>query len=134
MIRDARVQQFDARRVKDAVDWLSPAAPADIQRVFGGRRSSDRRRDARRQGGTILGAGAMATGLCERSYVAVFEARLMISGAGKIFDASGEIADDKTRDRVRSFAEEVRHCFAAVIEPTASTRTISEVSRQGSPT
>ena len=29
----------------------------------------------------------------------------MISGAGKIFDASGAITDDATRERVHRFAE-----------------------------
>jgi hypothetical protein len=46
-----------------------------------------------------------------------FEARLMISGAGKIFDASGAIVDDKTRDRVRSFAEGFARFVASVIKP-----------------
>ena len=89
--------------LKNAVDWLS-RPPADIQRVFGGRPVAIAGATPG-QGGTILAQAAWLPVVRTLGMLPWFEARLMISGAGKIFDASGEIADDKTRDRVRIFAE-----------------------------
>ncbi len=89
--------------LKNAVDWLS-RPPADIQRVFGGRPVAIAGATPG-QGGTILSQAAWLPVVRTLGMLPWFEARLMISGAGKIFDASGEIADDKTRDRVRIFAE-----------------------------
>jgi chromate reductase len=41
-----------------------------------------------------------------------FEGRVLISGAGKIFDGDGRIADAATADRLRTFVEG----FAAFVE------------------
>jgi len=41
-----------------------------------------------------------------------FEGRVIVSGAGKIFDESGGIADAATSARVREYAE----AFAAFVE------------------
>jgi hypothetical protein len=34
-----------------------------------------------------------------------FEGRVNVSGAGKVFDADGRVADEATRDRIRAFVE-----------------------------
>jgi hypothetical protein len=45
-----------------------------------------------------------------------FEGRLGISGAAKVFDASGAISDEATRARVRTFIEGFA-AFAAAARP-----------------
>jgi len=86
---------------KNAIDWMSRPA-ADIPRVFGGKPVA------------IAGAtpGQGGTGLAQAAWLPVirtlgmlpwFQGRLMISGASKVFDASGAIADEATRERVRQF-------------------------------
>jgi chromate reductase, NAD(P)H dehydrogenase (quinone) len=96
--------------LKNATDWLS-RPPADVGRVFKGRPVA------------ITGAtpGTGETRLAQAAWLPVirtlgmlpwFEGRLMIAGAGKIFDESGAILDEGTRDRVRAFIEG----FAAFVE------------------
>ena len=57
------------------------------------------------QGGTRLAQAAWLPVVRTLGMLPWFETLLMISGAGKIFDASGAITDDATRARVRRFAE-----------------------------
>ena len=89
--------------VKNAIDWLSRPA-ADIRRVFGGKPVA------------IMGAtpGPGGTALSQAAWLPVlrtlgtrpwFEGRVMISGAAAVFDADGQIIDEATRRRVRSFVE-----------------------------
>lgn len=89
--------------LKNAIDWLS-RPPVDIPRVF-------HRRPVAVIGATPGGGG---TALAQAAWLPVlrtlgmlpwFEGRLMISGAGKVFDNDGHINDGPTRDRVRAFAE-----------------------------
>ena len=86
---------------KNAIDWLSRPA-ADIPRVFGGKPVA------------IAGAspGGFGTILSQNAWLPVFKtlgadlwagARLLVSRAGTVFDASGEITDAATRDNVRKF-------------------------------
>jgi NAD(P)H-dependent FMN reductase len=87
--------------LKNAIDWVS-RPPADIPRVFGGRPVA--------LIGTTTGLGA--TALAQTAWLSVlrtlgtapwFGARLMIPGAGRVFDASGRIVDDAVRTRLEAF-------------------------------
>lgn len=89
--------------LKNAIDWLS-RPPADIPRVFRGRPVA------------IMGAtpGPGGTGLSQAAWLPVlrtlgmrpwFEGRVQISAAGKVFDGEGRVADEATRDRLRTFIE-----------------------------
>lgn len=88
---------------KNAIDWLSRPS-ADIPRVFRGRPVA------------VIGAtpGAGATALSQAAWLPVlrtlgmrpwFDGRLLISGAGTVFDSEGRVADAATRDRIRAFIE-----------------------------
>jgi len=88
---------------KNAIDWLS-RPPADIARVFGGRPVA------------IAGAspGGFGTILAQNGWLPVFRTlgadlwpggRLLVSRAGSVFDAKGEITDAATRDNTRKFVE-----------------------------
>jgi chromate reductase len=89
--------------LKNAIDWLSRPA-ADIPRVFRGRPVA------------VIGAtpGPGGTALSQAAWLPVlrtlgmrpwFEGRVLISGAGKVFDSEGRVADAATRDRIRAFIE-----------------------------
>jgi len=86
---------------KNAIDWLSRPA-ADIARVFGGKPVA------------IAGAspGGFGTVLSQNAWLPVFKTlgadlwsggRLLVSRAGTVFDASGEIGDEAVRENVRKF-------------------------------
>ena len=86
---------------KNAIDWLSRPA-ADIGRVFGGKPVA------------IAGAspGGFGTVLSQNAWLPVFKTlgadlwsggRLLVSRAGSVFDANGEITDATVRDSVRKF-------------------------------
>jgi NAD(P)H-dependent FMN reductase len=89
--------------LKNAIDWLS-RPPADIPRVFRGRPVA------------IMGAtpGGGGTALSQAAWLPVirtlgmrpwFEGRVILAGAGKVFDADGRIIDAATQERVRTFVE-----------------------------
>lgn len=85
---------------KNAIDWLS-RPPADIARVFSGKPIA------------IAGAspGGFGTILSQNAWLPVFRTlgadlwpgRLLISRAGTIVDAAGEISDPATRDNIGRF-------------------------------
>lgn len=86
---------------KNAIDWMS-RPPADIGRVFGGRKVA------------VVGAspGGFGTILAQAAWLPVLKTlgthhwsggRLMVSGAGKAFDADGNLTDDVVRERLKSF-------------------------------
>lgn len=86
---------------KNAVDWLS-RPPADIGRVFGNRAVG------------VIGAtpGGMGTIFAQTAWLPVlqtlgvrpfFAKSLYVSGAGKLFDAAGQITDSELRERLRSY-------------------------------
>ena len=88
---------------KNTIDWLS-RPPADIPRVFRGRPVG------------IIGAtpGNGGTALSQAAWLPVvrtlgmlpwFEARVLISGAGNVFDREGRVVDAAARDRIRAFVE-----------------------------
>jgi chromate reductase, NAD(P)H dehydrogenase (quinone) len=86
---------------KNAIDWLS-RPPDDIPRVFHGRPFA------------LIGAspGGFGTILAQSAWLPVLRTlrvrhwatgRLMISKAGKVFDANAELRDDGVRDRLAEF-------------------------------
>ena len=89
--------------LKNTIDWLSRPA-ADIPKVFRGKPVA------------LLGAtpGPGGTALSQSAWLPVlrtlgtrpwFEGRVMISGAGKAFDAQGTLVEAATRERLRTFVE-----------------------------
>jgi len=86
---------------KNAVDWLS-RPPSDIARVFGGKPVA------------IAGAspGGFGTILSQNAWLPVFRTlgadlwsggRLLVSRAGNVFDANGEITDAAVRENLGKF-------------------------------
>ncbi len=86
---------------KNAIDWMS-RPPADIGRVFGGRKVA------------VVGAspGGFGTILAQAAWLPVLKTlgtdhwsggRLMVSAAGKAFDADGNLTDETVRSRLKSF-------------------------------
>jgi len=87
--------------LKNAIDWLS-RPPADIARVFGNRPVG------------VIGAtpGGMGTIFAQTAWLPVlqtlgvrpfFAKSLYVSGAGKLFDAAGNLTDNELRERLRAY-------------------------------
>jgi len=89
--------------LKNAIDWLS-RPPADIPRVFRGRPVAIMGATPG-QGGTLLSQAAWLPVVRTLGMRPWFEGRVNVSGAGKVFDTDGRVADDATRDRIRTFVE-----------------------------
>jgi len=89
--------------LKNAIDWLS-RPPADIPRVFRGRPVAIMGATPG-QGGTLLSQAAWLPVVRTLGMRPWFEGRVNVSGAGKVFDTDGRVADEATRDRVRTFVE-----------------------------
>jgi len=88
---------------KNAIDWLS-RPPADASRIFTGRPVA------------VIGAspGGFGTILSQQAWLQVlrtlqtrpwFEGRLQVSRAGSVFDANGELTDDKIRAQLKDFMQ-----------------------------
>jgi chromate reductase len=88
---------------KNAIDWLS-RPPADIPRVFRDRPVA------------VIGAspGGFGTILAQEAWLPVlrtlgtspwFGGRLMVSRAGSVFDAEGNLVDDKIREQLQQFLQ-----------------------------
>lgn len=88
---------------KNAIDWLS-RPPADIPRVFRDRPVA------------VIGAspGGFGTILAQEAWLPVlrtlgtrpwFGGRLMVSRAGSVFDAAGNLIDDKIREQLQQFLQ-----------------------------
>jgi NAD(P)H-dependent FMN reductase len=89
--------------LKNAIDWLTRPA-LDTARVFGGKAVG------------VIGAtpGRMGTALAQAAWLPVLRAlgtrpffgeTLYVSGAGKLFDADGQITDAALRERLRGYVE-----------------------------
>lgn len=89
--------------LKNAIDWLS-RPPADIPRVFRGRPVAIMGATPG-QGGTALAQAAWLPVVRTLGMRPWFEARVMVSGAGKVFDAEGRVTDPAAQDRIRTFVE-----------------------------
>ena len=88
---------------KNAIDWLS-RPPADIARVFRGKPTGVIGATPG-MGGTILAQAAWLPVLRVLGVLPWFEGRVIISGAGKVFDEAGRIVDAATSERLRVYAE-----------------------------
>jgi chromate reductase, NAD(P)H dehydrogenase (quinone) len=88
---------------KNAIDWLS-RPPGDIPRVFRGKPAA------------MIGAspGGFGTILAQNAWLPVWRtlgvelwtgAKLMVSGAAKVFDEQGALTDERTRDALRGFLQ-----------------------------
>lgn len=86
---------------KNAIDWLSRPA-SDIPRVFGGKPVG------------LIGAspGGFGTILAQNGWLPILRTlgaelwtgrKLMVSGAGKAFDADGELVDEQVREQLGKF-------------------------------
>jgi chromate reductase, NAD(P)H dehydrogenase (quinone) len=89
--------------LKNAIDWLSRPS-SDIPRVFRGRPVAIMGATPG-PGGTLLSQAAWLPVLRTLGMRPWFEGRLAISGAGKVFDAEGRVADAAMQDRIRIFVE-----------------------------
>ena len=89
--------------LKNAIDWLS-RPPADIPRVFRGRPVAIMGATPG-QGGTLLSQAAWLPVVRTLGMRPWFEGRVNVSGAGKVFDTDGRLADEGIRDRIRTFVE-----------------------------
>lgn len=89
--------------LKNGIDWLS-RPPADIRRVFGDKPVA------------ILGAspGGFGTVLAQNAWLPVlrtlgtrpwFGGRLLVSGAGQVFDASGALVDENMKAQLQQFLQ-----------------------------
>jgi chromate reductase, NAD(P)H dehydrogenase (quinone) len=86
---------------KNAIDWLSRPAK-DIARVFGDRPVALMGATPG-PGGTILAQSAWLPVLRTLGTRPWFGARLLVSGAGKVFDAAGNLVDEHVRSQLKSF-------------------------------
>jgi len=89
--------------LKNTIDWLS-RPPADIPRVFRGRPVAIMGATPG-QGGTLLSQAAWLPVVRTLGMRPWFEGRVNVSGAGKVFDTDGRVADEAIRDRIRIFVE-----------------------------
>jgi chromate reductase, NAD(P)H dehydrogenase (quinone) len=96
--------------LKNGIDWLSRPS-TDIARVFRGRPVAIIGATPG-QGGTALSQAAWLPVLRTLGMRPWFEGRVLISGAGKIFDNEGRVTDAATQDRIRTFVAG----FAAFVE------------------
>lgn len=88
---------------KNAIDWLSRPS-TDISRIFGNRPVA------------VIGAspGGFGTILAQDAWLPIlrtlgtqpwFGSRLMVSRAGTLFNQSGELTDEKTREQLKQFMD-----------------------------
>lgn len=87
---------------KNAIDWMS-RPPADVARVFRGRPVAIAGATPG-QAGTILAQAAWLPTLRQLG-MQLFPGSLMVSGAGKVFDANGQIVDAAIAARAKTFIE-----------------------------
>ena len=89
--------------MKNAIDWLS-RPPADIPRVFRSLPTGVIGATPG-MGGTILSQALWLPVLRVLGVLPWFEGRVIISGAGKVFDEGGRIVDTGSAERLRIYVE-----------------------------
>ena len=89
--------------LKNAIDWLS-RPNADIPRVFRGLPLGYIGATPG-MGGTLLSQAAWLPVFRVLGVLPFFEGRIIVSGAGKVFDESGRIVDAGTESRLREYVE-----------------------------
>jgi len=87
--------------LKNAIDWLTRPS-ADIPRVFGNRPVALMGATPGR-GGTLLSQTAWLPVLRTLGTRPWFGPRLLVSGAHRVFDQSGQLVDEQVRSQLRSF-------------------------------
>jgi chromate reductase len=87
--------------LKNAVDWLT-RPPSEIPRVFRGRPVAVMGATPGR-GGTALAQAAWLPVLRTLGTLPWFGGRLMVSGADRVFDGGGALADEQVRKQLREF-------------------------------
>jgi len=95
---------------KNAIDWLSRPS-TDIPRVFGGLAVGVIGATPG-PGGTALSQAAWMMVLRRLNTIPFFGASLQVSGAGKLFDASGKLVDADTQGRLAKYM----HAFTAFVD------------------
>jgi chromate reductase len=95
--------------LKNAIDWLS-RPPADIPRVFRGLPLGFIGATPG-MGGTLLSQAAWLPVFRILGVLPFFEGRVIVAGAGKVFDETGSVVDSGTSARVREYTES----FAAFV-------------------
>lgn len=88
---------------KNAIDWAS-RPPADIDRVFGGKPVAIMGVSAG-QFGTLLSQNAWLPVLRTLGMHLWTEGRLLVPRGGNVFDAEGQLVDDKIRERLVRFLQ-----------------------------
>ncbi len=86
---------------KNAIDWLS-RPPSDIPRVFKGRPVAMIGATPGKAG-TILAQTAWLPVLHTLGTLPWLGARILVSGASQVFDASGKLVDEKVRKQLQDF-------------------------------
>jgi chromate reductase len=86
---------------KNAIDWLTRPG-SDIKRVFGGRPVALMGATPGR-GGTIMAQAAWLPVLRTLGTKPWFGPRLIVSGAGTVFDADGRLVDEQVRSQLVTF-------------------------------
>jgi NAD(P)H-dependent FMN reductase len=86
---------------KNAIDWCS-RPPKDIPRVFGGKPVAVMGATPG-QGGTAMAQSAWLPVLKTLGMQTWSGGRLLVSGAGKVFDAEGRLTDEALRTKVAAF-------------------------------
>lgn len=89
--------------MKNAIDWLS-RPPADIPRVFRSLPTGVIGATPG-MGGTILSQASWLPVLRVLGVLPWFEGRVIVSGAGKVFDEGGRIVDTGSAERLRIYVE-----------------------------
>lgn len=102
--------------LKNAIDWLS-RPPADIPRVFRGLPLGFIGATPG-MGGTLLSQAAWLPVFRILGVLPFFEGRIIVSGAAKVLDETGNITDAGTNARLREYVES----FAAFVERRKRTR------------
>lgn len=87
--------------LKNAIDWLS-RPPRDIRRVFAGRPVALMGATPG-PGATLLSQTALLPVLRTLGTAPWFGGRIALAAAGGLFDQDGHLADEATRERLRTF-------------------------------
>lgn len=88
---------------KNAIDWLS-RPPSDVPKLFRKKRVALMGATPG-QGGTILSQAAWLPILATLGTSPWFGGRLRISSAATVFDADGNLVDEKIREQLKKFVE-----------------------------
>jgi chromate reductase len=89
--------------LKNAIDWMTRPT-ADIPKVFSGKKIGLMGATLG-QGGTILSQASWLPVFRTLGTQPWFGGRLQVSGASKVFDAQGNLVDDKVREQLEKYVQ-----------------------------